>query len=510
MSAFESVLLRLLKVQGLDAQEQTSLAQLGQFVWEAWHAGHTAWPVASLPEPLKAICTHRLLAPGPIGAPIQFPLVCEYGFVFLYRNWQAESTLAKAVLARYQTMVAQVARAPVQAQPSLSEEQQAAAQAICTRPLVLLSGGPGTGKTATIAAALASLMAQVNPPRVAACAPTGKAAARMQEALSTYGVDAFQVPCSTIHRLLATEGETLDQLDLLVVDEASMLDLELSNRLLAALPAHTRLVLAGDANQLASVEPGAVFAQLTEALTCHELSTNFRAKDTPALAALVAAVKAGSATAFLAALKQADGVGVTWLDSDTPTPHWWRQQLQEPLAFLTQAEIDLPSRLAYFKVLGAQYKGESGVDQLNAMCAQKLAPHHQASVWFSGALVMNQKNDSLTGLSNGDIGWCQGEPLSVQFAQGDAVVQVAPSQVVGASLAFALTVHKAQGSEYQHVIFVAAPQTSPQATRELLYTGISRARKRLTLVGSEASLLAALATPTQRYSALRLRLEENA
>ena len=390
--------------------------------------------------------------------------------------------------------------------------------------------------------------------RVVLCAPTGKARARLIEAmrqragLLPVGL-AAQLPeeAFTVHRLLGIRpgdraqhhaGNPLN-LDVLVVDEASMLDLSLATRLVDALPLHARLVLVGDRNQLAAVESGAVFAEacgdagqgpLSGAVI--ELRDNYRFGSDSPIGRLAADISAGRAADALALLRRIDGTEICWIpDQEQGAAAALHQQLSRAFAPYFAAVAANPADCAGIsrafgacRVLCAVREGARGVAGLNERIelaarlqlqpvAESLGVDPRAR-WYPGRAVLVTQNDYATDLMNGDIGITLPDAsgqLRVFFAAADGGFRaLAPGRLPPHETAFATTVHKAQGSEFDAVLLVLPEVPIPVVTRELLYTAITRARSRVTLVAGERVLTEAIGAPTRRLSGLPERLREAA
>ena len=416
----------------------------------------------------------------------------------------------------YQPAAAQAALQAVQAivaAAGLDAQQRAAVSALLRHQLVLLLGGPGTGKTSTVAAMLRAAL-EVQPElRVQLAAPTGKAAARLAAALQGEP----QRPCSTLHRLLEARGSGRFgrnarrplELDLLVVDEVSMVDLPLMAALLEALPAEARLVLVGDPGQLPPVGTGAVLEELCRPVPRRELgaavvelSTTYRNNGAIAAAAeILRGRQPGTAAAGdpLAALRPqlehlGSGDNLAWLEAPAQLlPSAVLQALQEQQHELAQRCLALRwngpephpgdsdallRQLEQRIALSPVRQGPWGVEALHRalLGAAAQAPLER---WPLGTPVLNRRNSPEQELANGDTGVLvrrHGEPW-VLMSSGRLLH---PARLAGAEPALALTVHKAQGSQYQEVLLLAAPSRHSDA--RLLYTGLTRARKRAVLV----------------------------
>ena len=524
------------------------------------------------------------------------PLVLDGDRLYLRRYWRDEMLVAQAVRERA-TRKREVDEEAVRGWLDMlfasqrstdGPDWQKLACAIALRGSVaIITGGPGTGKTYTVARLLALLFAtapEAGSQRIALAAPTGKAAARLKQSIdkalneladkvgSTLPLRELTLrmgAARTLHSLLGARPDTrafahhrgnpLD-VDVLIVDEASMVHLEMMASLLDALPPSATLILLGDKDQLASVEAGAVLGDLchnagaggyTDA-TCdyvlaasgEELPDEFLG-DAGALAQqtvmlrhsrrfggpigqLALAVNAGDAVRAEAVLRAGtmDGSGVRWIENaqqqqvlqlaqsgygsyldvlntghqaglNTNHEEWVRQVLQ---------------RFESFRILCAVRDGEWGVAGLNDAVARRLA---QAGLlrpngeWYVGRPVMVTRNDYATNVYNGDIGLTLPDParpgaLRVYFLEGDTVRSVLATRLRNVETAFAMTVHKSQGSEFRHTVLALPRERGAVLTRELVYTGITRASEMFTLVSPPgAVLLEAIAQRTHRTSGLR-------
>jgi exodeoxyribonuclease V alpha subunit len=536
----------------------------------------------------KSMAASRLTTPssGPGGSS---PLRLEGTALYLDRYWQDEVAVAQDLVARAR------ARPPLVDQEVLQDglgrlfprdddqEQREAVQQAVVRMFSVVAGGPGTGKTTTVARLLALLEEQAasagaSSPLVALAAPTGKAAARMGEAVREAAEQMDIAPyirerlraqeAYTMHRLLAPQQGSSNRFrygrlnhlphDVIIVDETSMVSLWLMARLTEAIRADARLVLVGDPQQLASVEAGAILADVVgppvppspEPPGRHQglshqreapggsgrfdvdncisvLRTNHRFHDT--LATLADAVRSGDEEATFSALRAGDP-GVVWVAVDVHAG-------EQPPEILRNAVTSAASHLVEAALSGNHRRALEALDHSRLLCAHRLGPAGVADwnsrveawlaaevpgfvpegAWFVGRPVIITANDYSLGLFNGDMGVtvpCRTGPeadkLGVLFERAGGPFVVSPSRLQAIATAYAMTVHRSQGSEAEEVVVLLPPPTSRILTRELLYTAVTRARRRLVLVGTAEPIIAALGRPVARASGLSERLRSRA
>ncbi len=479
--------------------------------------------------------THHETSPLVLHTSTEHP----QGLLYLRRAWRAEQSIRQSIaqrLAQPHTIAADLQQQLDDLFPNVASDdmQRKACEVAATQGMALITGGPGTGKTTTVVKLLALLVGQAHASgqhlRIHLAAPTGKAAARLSEsiqnALSQHALsnalsavqDTIPTQTQTLHRLLNSNSRRVQPLasDVVVIDEASMIDLEMMARLMQSVDVKARLILLGDKDQLASVEAGAVMAQLCGGALLREQTVTLThshrfdaqsgigqwAKTVNAdhNASAVNALWDSTPQGFVSATHNVTRISATqlhhsgfaqgvrqawqpWLD--LLAPHQQGQACDDAQA------LALLQSFSHFCVLCALREGSFGVNQLNAQIAQAL--HMGEGAWYVGRPVMVTRNNYALDVMNGDIGMCLPSPqggLRVAFADGaNAVRWINPSRLDSVETVFAMTVHKSQGSEFRHVLLVLPPQDAPVLTRELIYTGITRAKERLTLWAPRAEVL---------------------
>lgn len=513
------------------------------------------------------------------------PLILDRrGRLYLYRYWNYERQLADELLQRAGADLADVDEARLRAdldrlfpRPSFlrgPDWQKVAAAVAALKRLCVISGGPGTGKTSTVLRILALLAAPAGerPLRVALAAPTGKAAARLQESiraakptLALAPEQAAQIPeeAFTLHRLLGGRSDSTVfryqqdnplALDVLVVDEVSMVGLALMAKTVDALPPNARLILLGDKDQLASVEAGSVLGEicagagrfspafrerlalltgeslpdgretlspLTDAVVL--LRHSFRFDASSGIGALARAVNRSRAAEATALLNDTGYADIAWYP--LADPNTWPERLGQPIAagfspYLRavadgHALTSVFTHFNRFRVLGTLRNGPFGVGVLNRLCetildARGLIDSRQS--WYPGRPIMITRNDYNLRLFNGDIGITlpdQKDPerVKVYFLGGDGALRgFAPARLPEHETVYAMTVHKSQGSEFDHVLVVTPNEPSPVLSRELIYTALTRARRQASFYTVPEVFTAAVERRLRRSSGLRDRL----
>ncbi len=472
------------------------------------------------------------------------PLVLDGGRLYLERYHRYERRLAALVSERAGTVRELPAAAAAMLDLLLDRDGagartrafEAAAAALTSR-LAVVAGGPGTGKTYTVGAILAAFAATGTMPATALCAPTGKAAARLGEAVDQLAakvtdpalVALMTAPSpSTIHRLLGWRpqrgrfahhaGNRLPH-ELVVVDEMSMVSLPMAAKLLEAVRDDATVVLVGDPDQLESIEAGTVLADIVGGGTGGPLAPQVvtldkvhRYDEGGVIAELAATVRRGDADAAIELLAGGHD-GLHWVpDRNQPSFHrlWGDLVEQRSRLVAVAATGDIPGALAALgelAVLCARRTGSGGVSRWTRDVEHALDERYTGlrwhGEWYPGRPVMITGNDYNLDLYNGDIGVCVAtdDGLRVVFERGG--VRTFPlSHLHEHATVHATTIHKSQGSQFRSVVVVLPDEASRLLTRELLYTAVTRAETRVTIVGDEAVIRAAVERSVQRASGL--------
>jgi exodeoxyribonuclease V alpha subunit len=513
-------------------------------------AGRDPTIVLAWPDPDHWV---EQVAVSPLVHGTEAPLVLEGDLLYLQRYRSYELQVAEQLLTRADTptpvLTARAEVIEVLLSGEGSELQRRAVDVALGRSLTVLVGGPGTGKTTTVAAVLASLAATDPALRVALAAPTGKAAARLGEALRSA---AAQLPAELANILLSAESATVHRLlgvrgglgtsfrhhrgrrlphDVVIVDETSMVSLPLMARLLDAVRPDARLILVGDPDQLVSIEAGTVLGDIAGLAMDGTSAVASAAPLSPSIAVLrmsrrfppgssidrlAIAVRRGDADAAVEVLREG-GDTLRWDPRPADDPEARSQVLSMADAPTLEVarradEGDAVGALAAveaFRILCAHREGPFGVQRWNQLVEQQLSASGRRVVgWYLGRPVLVTENDYTNGLFNGDLGVVvRADPRPVvAFPGPDHAQLISPSRLQAVDTVHATTIHKSQGSEFDHVVVVLPPAESPLATRELLYTAITRARRRVTVVGDEASVRAGVARRVSRTGGLRAAL----
>lgn len=509
-------------------------------------------------------------------------------YLFLSRYWDYEVSLAQEVIQRaeceQQVDIKQLKDGVQKYFPQVdscgeTDWQVVAAISAALNKFSVITGGPGTGKTTTVTKILALISSQnnsqnkcmISDKRIVLAAPTGKAANRLSESIKNAKLElnlepeiAKSIPdeVKTLHRLLrASPGKATFfynarnklELDLLVVDEASMIDLAMMAKLMQALPEHAQVILLGDMNQLASVESGSVLADICavgmrsvpsqKRLNIlqqefdiqipvdseHEkqfevnplgdsvvsLKKSYRFDSLSGIGALASATNENQPDNFFAAFSGANFSDISFHATDALSLHMSVDKIDlAPYKNYLQSESaeQALQRLAKFQVLCPMRDGVFGVNNLNRLIQNRLQRSGLIQVagnLFHGQPIMITENNYKVGLYNGDVGiiWRDDGQLKAYFPEsGGGVKRLLLAKLPAFESVFAMTVHKSQGSEFESVLIISPDNYAEFLTRELLYTAITRARKIVSIWGSEDVLRKTIAAKVSRNSLLQDRL----
>ncbi|WP_432473981.1 exodeoxyribonuclease V subunit alpha [Amphritea sp. HPY] len=536
-----------------------------------------------LPEQLldeQRLVNSRTISSGSEEAP----LVMSSGRLYLYRYWRYEHFVADTIkhLAKPRQLNIDSVRQQLgqlfpeadKAENQETDWQKVAVAVALSRRFSVISGGPGTGKTTTVTRLLGlyvqQAMASGKVPLICLAAPTGKAAARLSESigsakarlpLTTDIIEQIPDHATTLHRLLGPVPNSRQfkhqrdnplHLDLLVVDEASMIDLPMMARLLDALPEHASVIFIGDKDQLASVEAGSVLGDICAwDFVAGDGELRYQQQQADYLAA-VCQIKPGEVAGGCSAMAdslallrksyrfRADSgigrlAGLINSGQAKAVPDLFRQSFDdirlEPLTADSYGQLIRDTAVGYrdylslvnstaepeqvlqafnrSQLLAMVRQGPYGVEGLNQAVEQRLSGEGlilKQGGWYSGRPIMISRNDYQLGLYNGDIGIAiadQSGELRVWFEQPDGSARgILPSRLPEHETVYAMTVHKSQGSEFEQVIMLLPPEHNPLLTRELIYTGVTRAKQNFILYTTTSALQQAVAKRTERASGL--------
>ncbi|MCP4582926.1 MAG: exodeoxyribonuclease V subunit alpha [candidate division Zixibacteria bacterium] len=499
-----------------------------------------------------------LRASSVVGYPGDYrPLILDkQARLYLYRYWNYERILAESILDRATREYDDIDRQLLgdgldRLFPDTSDKetnwQKVAAFTALTKRFCVISGGPGTGKTAAVARIMTLLLEQNQAYRIALAAPTGKASARLQDSIRDMkeSLDCSENirklitgEASTIHRLLKSIRHTpyfkynLENplpADVVIVDEASMVDLALMSKLAQAVAPDARLILLGDKDQLASIEAGAVLGDICglgsesgyspqfsdqyreitgETLISDQntdsdppirdcviqLQKSYRFGETSGIGAISRDINAGKSQEATTILTSGEFADIKW--ATLPSPEAMIHEIKDKIIvgyrdYLKAADpVQALEMFGRFRVLCAIREGPYGVTAMSNLIERTLRAARliqPSAIWYDGRPVMITRNDYNLGLFNGDIGITlpaglpRGEsdgPLRVCFQSADGVLRmIPPVRLPDHETVYAMTVHKSQGSEFDRILMILPDKPSPVVTRELIYTGLTRARK---------------------------------
>jgi exodeoxyribonuclease V alpha subunit len=513
-----------------------------------------------------------------VGTPGDYnPLILDGSYrLYMHKLWHYEHRLAEELIKRSSQREGGIDpkllrdglnRLFVQDPGNIDWQQVAAASSVYNK-LSIISGGPGTGKTSTVVRVLALILEQYQekgeaPPTIALGAPTGKAAARLKDSIlsAKEGLDVSQdirdaIPekAQTLHQLLGARrhssqfrhnAENPVPYDLVIVDEASMIDQALMSKLVEALLEDAQLILLGDKDQLASVEAGSVLGDicnipgnkfskmaiqrlsnlgleipsalsadnpksLTDNITL--LTKSYRFDEESGIAQLSRAVNKGDSDQFLSVLKSLNYQDLSFYELEDQFD--LESFLEEKITKYFKSVIECKSgskalgQINEFRILAAHRRGPGGVNHLNSVVEKilqrkDLVPKYRE--WYPGKPIIINENDYILDLFNGDIGLCMPNEegaLKIYFRHEGSVRSISPERLPEHETAFALTVHKSQGSEFEEVLFVLPNVMSKVLSRELIYTAITRARLGISILGKKTILKEGIEQKIRRNSGL--------
>jgi exodeoxyribonuclease V alpha subunit len=487
---------------------------------------------------------------GVVGEPgDKKPLILDaMNRLYLYRYHQYETKLLNHLLFKSKSEISGLYLSGLTqfmdrlfANDSEHSLQRQAVEIAIKKQLCIVSGGPGTGKT-TVAAKIIAAVIHVSEstPLIHLTAPTGKAAQRLQESLNEVKqtldcpkeiIEAMPNEAMTIHRLLKSkylspyfkhDHDNPLPSDMVIVDEASMIDLALMSKLVMALRKESRLIILGDKDQLASVDPGAILGDI-----CREsehsslkpcmvhLTKNYRFGESSGIYKAAVAVNAGDSNKLLNIIDNISSYSdIAWKDyQDFSIKKALSENISRQSRYLNYQNNPRQALMALntFRVLCAVRKGPHGVEKINHTIAELMASKgliQPTRRWYHGRPIMITKNDHGIGLYNGDIGLILKDRddqnmLKAFFIGSDNnIKKILPARLPEHETVFAMTVHKSQGSEFDHVLLVLPEKPSKVLTRELIYTGITRSRKHIEIWGAKNTLMNAIAKKIYRQSGL--------
>jgi exodeoxyribonuclease V alpha subunit len=539
----------------LDTTDNPAVASVTTVLIDQIQQGRIAIPIHEIHNSninLPNEWIEELMQSRVVGQAGEFtPIVVDSGYIYLYRYWDYQQRLLNEINARIQlhntlkdstSLLETLDKLFPQQNDEGTDWQKFAAASALLKPFLIISGGPGTGKTTTVTKILKLLVqkhyqTQTYEPRIVLAAPTGKAAMRMQESIRDAADEELNTlldDASTIHRVLGYIPNQITfrhnkqnplSTDIVIIDEASMIDLALFTKLIEAIPETAHLILLGDKDQLASVETGSVFNDLCatadnpfdtdtikqslnlEKHTAKQdinehivvLQKSYRFTENSGIGHLAKAIKAGDVEKTLDLLVDRQFQDITQLsvsslstDFQQHCLHPWQDYFDAIKNKKSLDEIYLAFQ--QFRILTALRIGQTGSETINQQVEQHLQRQFLKgqSPWYEGRPIMITQNNYQTGLFNGDIGIMlkdqQGE-LKTWFQTLKGQWQSFPvSRLPSHETAWAMTIHKSQGSEFKHILMILPDVDAPIINRELIYTGLTRAKSSLKLIANSGVL----------------------
>jgi exodeoxyribonuclease V alpha subunit len=530
---------------------------LSEFSEKMYSTADNPDAVAQFPE-LKSWLEDLLCAGVTTNSGEYKPLILENESISLYRYWNYERQAAEMIkkIASYEhekfpESEIQRSMQSICGELQLDQHQYEAISTAVYNSFTVITGGPGTGKTTTVARIVAVLkqLYGKSPCRIALAAPTGKAAMRLgeslQHALTVIASDNaskehITVEPQTIHRLLGTIPGSICfkhnrqhplPFDLVIIDEASMVDISLMAKLLDAIPPGCRLILLGDKDQLASVEAGSVLADICKIpdlplnpdtfktpdnqrrspVSLVTLTKSFRFQKDSGIGQLAESINSGSVESALAVLNRSNQCQFRII-TDIKSLH--RELILQTKRWLEQLiSVKEPEKALNLindsRILTTLRHGMWGAESINDIIKETCRSagyQHEQSLLFDGMPIMVTSNDYRNDLFNGDTGviFRQASHFYAYFRdRSDSVRSITLRSLSSWEPSFAITVHKSQGSEFAHTLFVLPPVDTPLLSRELIYTAVTRSRTSISILGNEPVLKAGIARTTKRSSGLK-------
>lgn len=521
---------------GLCGEDEKRFYEIVARLSGAMSSGHSCLPLAENEQDLLT-ATHLVSECG------QTPLIISSSRLYLNRYFHYESRLAMQIKKMATVSYGRGNKSSKLLDHYFGKDQhetdwqKIAAETALEKGLTIISGGPGTGKTSTVSKIIVLLLQVVDHKlKIGLTAPTGKAAMRLQ--LSIGGsIDILACPdeirlsipreAMTLHRLLGVNrnsvrfrhnSENPMSWDVVIVDEASMVDLALMSKLVDALKPDSRLILLGDKDQLTSVESGAVLAECIDGLPQNtvELRKTYRFDAT--IKGLAESINKGDLPKVWSTLQDTGKANVNLLDANvySHSGERYARYMEKVKNVKESGMSSIFLAFADFQVLCSIHYGEWGVVGINRGVEFYLAGKGfdcRPDNWYAGRPLLVTRNDYSLGLYNGDIGICIADPvdsrLKVWFERGDGtLMSFLPYRLPKCETAFAMTIHKSQGSEFKEVLVVLPKEDNRILCRELLYTAVTRASRRVVVAADKHIMELCLSRRILRYSGLAGRLHQ--
>lgn len=501
---------------------------------------------------LKQVSHLNLANAKLVGTPGESkPLILEKDKLYLQKLWKYEDELCKWLIQKTQknTRLSNDTLAFIDGlfqETDKFDWQKIAVKLSLIKDLVIISGGPGTGKTFIIKKIIEALLfSSSSIPRIALAAPTGKAAQRLNETLELDKNEPWVQQAVTVHKLLGAEFESSNfkynsanklAYDVVIIDEASMLDIHLWTGLIRAVLEGTKIILLGDKNQLSSVEAGSiigdicsesnnsfseeVFPNLNEKFSTNSstalndsivlLKKTYRVKEESGIKILSDAINNGDALAAIELLKSDQFPEVSLVEPSSQTI----EELINDFVLKAGLENHISEikieNINAFKILCALRKGPFGVEEINKRAERSLKRGLGISInqqWYQGRPIMMIRSNNQLKVKNGEVGVCiqKDNGFEVLFDRSDEL-KISASRMQDYELGFANTIHKSQGSEYDHIAILLSNEVNPILSRELFYTAVTRARKSIRVIGNEELITATVKKIISRNSGIRAKI----